>query len=67
MDSELYTWLDALQFFLFYYRRLFLGLILLADVHLFTRWNLSRAARLPAVLLAVLALCGVVWEISILF
>ena len=66
MDAELYTWTDAIVFFLLYYRRLIWGLLLLADVYLFTRWKTSLPARLGAVMLALAVLGGIGWEVSIL-
>lgn len=67
MDSELYTPIDAVVFYLFYYRYLFFSIILLIDIYLFSHWNTSRRVRLPALLLIVPLAVFVVRELSIRF
>lgn len=61
MDAELYTVWDGVMFYLLLFRHLIFGLLLLLDIHLFTKWRTAPAARIPAVLLGLCLLGAVVW------
>ena len=68
MDAELYTVWDMIAFYLLYFRVFLFGVLFLLDIHLFTRWKRSRAARVGAVLVAVcLALAVLWWYAPVLF
>ena len=67
MDAELYTFWDAVMFYLLLFRYLIFGLFFLLDFHLFTKWNDKPAVRVPAVVLGVVLIAVAVWYIPVLF
>lgn len=64
MDAELYTLWDAVQFYLLYFRHVILGLFLILDIHLFTKWKTAPTARVFAILLALSLIGALVWWFS---
>ena len=64
MDAELYTFWEAIQFYLLYFRHVIFGLFLIFDIHLFTRWSVSTIARVFAILLALCLIGALVWWYS---
>lgn len=67
MDAELYTVLDAIMFYLLYFRYLIFGLFFILDIHLFSKWRTAPVTRPFALLLALCLLAAVLWQLAVFF